>query len=403
MARFCRSCGQSLRGQTRLRQELAFPQKLWDAPVKLRLDWPLWVDGPLLVAFTAEEQLAFLHRPSGTLVELSPALPGLVQGFLADFLFLGFLPDRLEVIHLTPYLTGDPCRVRRGSRRPLSHLPDLPAACSQEGDRLAWFSDGKLHSFHILAGGLVPAWQRPWGEACQQMLWHKKDLWLVEAQALSQLAGDSGHLIKRWPLPFACLEAVDCEGILVVGGQQGEVWLLRNPDEDIWLLPASPSRAYALAADRQRAIFSRGRTLLAADLESGRSWDLELPLSCTLPARLTPQQALITSANGTLLQVQFHGGRPSLGWSFRPFSSLEPNLHAPLLEDGMLLWASPEGQLSAWNLGSTGRFPGLEIDQQDIPMTTYPALDRSGTVPGAPGKEDGVPTPQLQPVEERPV
>jgi hypothetical protein len=264
-----------------------------------------------------------------------------------DSLLLAICRDRLEVIHLTPLLTGDACRFNRNSKLALDGPLRSPIACF--GQRAAWISGPNLLAVEARPQGLLEIWRRPAPSEICAVLWNEQGLWALQKQLLLWLDPQDGRLIQEWQLPFVALDFKAVGPWLLIGGERGELFKICD-NQGHWLRPADDKVCFALAVAPQLAAFSRGRSLLFVDLVTARSRTLELPQACVLPLILSQQWALVTSSEGMLYEIDLQGGLAQIRAAHRPFTSFEPTTTAPVITGNKVLLAGPDGQLAAWTL-----------------------------------------------------
>lgn len=274
-------------------------------------------------------------------------LEGLQLACLMDSLLLAICQDRLEAIHLTPLLTGDPCRFDRNSKLALDGPLRSPITCF--GQKAAWISGPHLLAVEARPQGLFELWRHPAPSEICSLMWNEQGLWVLQKQLLLWLDPQHGSLIQEWKLPFVALDLKAVGPWLLIGGERGELFKIFD-SQGHWLRPADDKVCFALTASSQLAAFSRGPSILFVDLVTARSRTLELPQPCVLPLILNQQWALVTSSEGMLYEVDLQGGLASIRGAHRPFTSFEPTTTAPVMTGNKVILAGPDGQLAAWAL-----------------------------------------------------
>lgn len=344
LARFCRHCRSDL-------TQSAAPAR----PVQLKECWSQ--NSPDTVEFVLASHSLVAAARSGGRVDLFALRDGqplthlefsqtLESAALLDNLLVGVWSNRVEVAHLTPRLTGDPCRYDRGRRSEVSGPLASPLTAS--GLHVVWKAGRELVCWVARPQGLEPLWRRPLERDCLGLCLHEEEVlflweWGVQRFALADGQPTGTHELNFRPV------ALRCQGdSLWVAGDGGELW---RHQRGLWQ-PAWPAvgRGYSFAVDAGHALVSAGRKLHVLNLESGRRHSLELPQPCVLAPLLSQSTALLASYEGMLYQLDLDQEQPRVVLARRPFTSFEPTTVQPLLVGDRLVLAGPEGQVAVWSL-----------------------------------------------------
>lgn len=305
------------------------------------------LDDPLLATLGEDHCVHLWEAETGHLLARTRALQGIQFACLMDSLLLAICPDRVEVVHLTPLLTGDACRFDRNSKLALQGPLHSKVAC--RGQLAAWVSGPQLLAMEARPQGLCQLWRRPAASEVRSLVWNHDGLWVLQKNRLLCFKSSDGSPLGEWELPFDALDLKAVDSYLLIGGERGELFKIVN-QQGHWLRPADGKACFALSVSPQLAALSRGRDLLFVDLHTARSRTLELPQPCVLPLLLQQDWAILTSSEGMLYQVDLQGGLARIREARRPFTSFEPTTTAPVLIRDKVLMAGPDGQLAAWAL-----------------------------------------------------
>jgi hypothetical protein len=329
LAAFCSNCGQAH----------PHPARSWSQ------DW----SGPQLhgcsasrdlLALQAQQSLWLLDLAQGHRVAQIHCSESIVHSQLEDSFCHLWTAQVYQRLSLTPLLNGRQTRAKQQSYLPLPG-PGLILPQAGPGGQWAWPAEGQLQR-------VLPSMQRASpigleGECLALTSW--QGFWVVaDRSGLRWWDHQSGQLqqVERWNSPPRSL-CSHPQGVLGLD-EAGQVWLSLPTGRHCLL--HQPSRpGFSICAGGSYVLLCQGREIAILHLQGARWQSLSLPQACVLPALISQNQALLTSYEGSLYQLQIEPEPVRVLTALRLFDSPEPYTQPVAWNGHQVVWLSAENQL----------------------------------------------------------